>query len=158
MILKSLWFSFVFLLCSISYGGEYRFFDLSNKAVTSGDQYQTVSGRYFSLSQKINYNPADYKALNFSCVGRVDDIGVITKLRHEVVSEYWFQRPNENWLIDQWLFRLDKDGLLEAAWHYKLERSKDGRLIDHYEVNESTSFKERTWKRELELLYKTHGI
>jgi hypothetical protein len=112
--------------------------DLTYKAVTEGERTDAYGGIFKTLSivQPLD-DDGSYEADHFSGVGGEDAYGKFHASQYQAVSEQWRIDQNGNWNIDQWLFKMDVDGLLTWVAHFQLIELPNGTVLEHRSIEVS---------------------
>ncbi len=86
---------------------------------------------WFILSHK---TPGDesqpHAADHFSVVSWRVDSGKQVPAYVSAVSERWDKDPNDNWVLDQWIWRVDLKGDMERVTHKRLVKQPDNRVLE----------------------------
>jgi hypothetical protein len=103
---------------------------------------------------KLGENGKDRHSEYLSLVGVVDSDGVFNASHLEGVSETWTNNiQNNNWNIDQWLFKVDGNSNLKWAAHIDMIQTVDHQVLKHDYVQESQSSLNTQWQSKLKSWY-----
>lgn len=93
---------------------------------TPGDQMPATYG----LEDVRGPLDAGHTANYINLWGYTASDGSFSTMEVTLVSEYWIVRPDGNWHIDQWIFRLDTDAAIQARAHITLVETPGRRVLE----------------------------
>ncbi|MCK6599176.1 MAG: hypothetical protein L6Q37_12495 [Bdellovibrionaceae bacterium] len=107
-------------------------------------------GDYLFIENKSkNEGGTIIKANYLSLVGSADASGQFRALRIEGVNEVWSKDADNNWQIDQWLFKINHQGKMTWGAHMVLVEKPEGTVLKHEYVEESDANLEAAWSNKL---------
>jgi hypothetical protein len=130
---------------------------LVEKIQTQGAHYQGPDeNSWFTLSR---VNPADitvsHEADYISTIG-VESSREYVAFEIDAIFETWTLRPDHNWDLEQWMYRVEMNGDLAGVWHSRLVETTDNVVLDMQELptDAPTSASElKRWGEKLETWY-----
>lgn len=136
-----------------------RWDQLTAKVTTEGARLDTQFGMYVSLSSVVPLDDkGSHQADYISGVGGVDEDDVFHAGRFELVSETWIKDANGNWDVDQWLFRVSVEGVLQWGGRYRLVETERGTVISHDSIPLKEGELDQALLRQLQNWYqRTHA-
>lgn len=64
----------------------------------------------------------------------------------ELVWENWLIDADQNWNVDQWLFKVSAEGIPTKTWHYHLVIvPENGHVLKHEAIQETPNTQQKAW-------------
>lgn len=105
-------------------------------AFSTKAEYQDSPYGVFAILKNIDQIPNGHQANYLSAVGGFDLNNQFIIGHYEIVSEKW-ERKDDTWEIDQWLFSMNINHELYFALHRKMIQSLDGSVLLLESINET---------------------